>query len=590
MAVKLSVRDVRDAINNLAGVSGNGAPSTALLGRLFHEVFAELAGRDATRNFRAAIADAEPELDQWRRALVEHTYHQLVGPRLRQNQAVLHHVTEQVLTFWDAVLELCDWIAELMWRLRERGQQPALSDFVGVEQPLSWEVREPGWRESVVLNGVADAVWRVPGGAGWCVLELKTGRSAPEADLAQVCLYHQMLAAANGAALGHLALVAFEPKKKERLFTAQELSEAQTQLKKLIGVLAGVVGTAAETKRAARDDEQRRAESEFARIAAPTPEHEQLGRKLVQTLREYGAEVRLEPPIIAGPAFVRFHVTPGKRVKLNAVERLAKEVQVRLKLDAPPRIGTENGRVVIDVQRPDRQTVHFAAIRPQLPERDPLFGSAQVPLGVDLAGRLRLVDFARAEDCHLLAAGLSGSGKSEWLRSAIAGLLLTNTPDTLRLLVIDPKRNAFTALRQSPFLLRPIAFPDEEPAAKVFGGLIAEMERRFRLFELSGADDFPEHIKRTGQSLPRIFCVCDEYADLLTGDRRTRRALEEQIIRLGQKARAAGIHLLVATQQPSREIIKGALEDGRGSRGAHVQVNLPRPGAGTRAGRSRCHA
>ena len=175
-------------------------------------------------------------------------------------------------------------------------------------------------------------------------------------------------------------------------------------------------------------------------------------------------------------------------------------------------------------------------------------------------GQLRFADLSQPEHSHILIAGTTGSGKSEWLRTLLAGLMATNTPETLRLVLIDPKRTAFTALRNSPFLYRPIVYPDERPVSAVLEELAEEMDSRYRAMGKSGSDSLAELLSRSKSSIPRIVCVCDEYADLLRRDRDERKALENQVFRLGSKARAAGIHLVIATQQPSREVIKGALD------------------------------
>ena len=559
MAVSLQVRDVRAAIYRASGGpqgAGSGSPSTALLGRLFHDVFAALVSADASRNFHSAIDEAEPELDEWRRALIKHAYQNLVGPRLQLHQALLHHITDQVLTFWDGVQEMCRWLAELLWQLRERGDKElTTADSISVEQHLVWDIHEPRWADSVRLSGVADAVWQIPNTRQWCIVELKTGRSAPEADLAQACLYHQMLQAGGQQTGGTIALVSFEPQRHERLFSAMEVEEAQIRLKRLIGRLAGVDPDAT-----SESNIQTLHKNDSGTTTAVTSEHVKLSQQLINTLKEYGVGVKLDGKMIAGPTFLRLPITLGPRVKLRSVEQLSKEIQVRLQLDEPPRIGTEGGRVVVDLQRRDRQIVFFSQIRPQLPEPDPLSGCSQAPIGVDISGRLRMIDFAQPEDAHVLVAGTTGSGKSEWLRSAIAGLILTNTPATLRLLIIDPKRNAFHSLRNSPFLYQPIVFPDEQPVVEVLADLADVMDRRYQLLSEHGDDSLLSYLRRTEQQMARIICVCDEYADLVSGDRQKRREIEEQIVRLGQKARAAGIHLILATQHPSREIIKGVLD------------------------------
>ncbi len=200
-------------------------------------------------------------------------------------------------------------------------------------------------------------------------------------------------------------------------------------------------------------------------------------------------------------------------------------------------------------------------------------GNSRVPIGVDLNGHLHFADFAKTEHAHLLVAGTTGSGKSEWLRLAVAGLILTNTSDTLRLLLIDPKRNAFHALRESPYLWRPIVFPDEQTASDVLRELANEMDRRYRM--LDGADSHAELAARSQWPLPRIVCVCDEYYDLISRSRAERGLIEEQVSRLGAKARAAGIHLVLATQQPSRQIIKGSLDSNIPARvGLRMQKSL----------------
>jgi DNA segregation ATPase FtsK/SpoIIIE-like protein len=175
-----------------------------------------------------------------------------------------------------------------------------------------------------------------------------------------------------------------------------------------------------------------------------------------------------------------------------------------------------------------------------------------------LNGRLQFVDLASPNNPHLLVAGTAGSGKTEWLRSAIAGLKFSNTPETLRLVLIDPKRTAFADLTGSPYL-DALVYPPEHSVIDALDPLIEEMERRYRLFEQTRAGDLPEYEEKTGSVLPRIVCVCDEYTDLLV-DRAATKNVGAAISRLGAKARAAGIHLIIATQHPDRKTVDGALK------------------------------
>jgi DNA segregation ATPase FtsK/SpoIIIE-like protein len=207
-------------------------------------------------------------------------------------------------------------------------------------------------------------------------------------------------------------------------------------------------------------------------------------------------------------------------------------------------------------------------------------GSSNVPLGVDLDGKLQFVDLASPNSPHLLVAGTSGSGKSEWLRMAIAGLILANTPETLRLILIDPKRTAFTELKKSAYLFGngSLVYPPEDRAMDTLELLIEEMEERYRRFSRAAVSDLAEHFAKTGEVLPRIVCVCDEYADLIAV-RAAKKEVEGAINRLGAKARAAGIHLIIATQYPDRNTVGGALKTNLGGRvclrtTSHIQSNM----------------
>ena len=141
----------------------------------------------------------------------------------------------------------------------------------------------------------------------------------------------------------------------------------------------------------------------------------------------------------------------------------------------------------------------------------------------------------------------------------IASLIETNTPATLQLVLIDPKRNAFTAWRDSDYLREPIIFPDDVSPLAVLLGLIEEMEARYKRMADGDVDDLVDLVRREGRATPRIVCACDEYADLIEHSD-DRKQVEMAIARLGAKARAAGIHLILATQTPRRDIVSGTIK------------------------------
>ncbi|MFH0994856.1 MAG: FtsK/SpoIIIE domain-containing protein [Pseudomonadota bacterium] len=577
MPVLLSVSQVRKEIHRLAGYSNSSedkAPSTRLLGRIFHESFARLLGSDDRFNWKPALIEATPDEQEWQQRLMHHLYERLIGPAIQREQVHLRNTTHSVIAFWTAAQELCEWLASLLWESRKPGTDIDL--VFSPEQEVSISFFETGWTDSVVLSGIADLVLKIPESTGpnqpratqnsnlgtqsrphWCVVEFKLGLACPEADLAQVCLYHRMLSEQAGALSGVMAYIRFSPDKTERIFMPDEIRDAQKHLKNLIARLAGVLPGGSVSRAPPPRDMP---------VPQNSPSVLPQAEQLVSIFSEYGKEISLDGSPVTGPTFIRFFIRLGKGVKLTTVQGIGKEIQHRMELAAPPYIHISEGRVVVDIQRPDRQMIRFSDIRNQLPKPDASFGCSQIILGVDLSNTLRMADLAEPENAHILIGGTTGSGKSEWMRTAIAGLLLTNTPDTLRLVLIDPKRNAFNDLKGSAFLLNPSAlvYPDEQPAERVLEELADEMERRYKRLQEAGADTVDRLGYLARVSLPRILCICDEYFDLINRDRESRKKIEAQIFRLGAKARSAGIHLMIATQHPNRQTIKGTLD-----------VNLP---------------
>lgn len=564
MTAVLSVHLVREHIRRAtpSGRRGEPQPSTVLLGRIFHEVAADLVGEDPGKNVFWFLESLDFDRDVWCSHLVPYVYDRLVGPRLAREQARLQEASREALHFWEAVQALCGWLIGLAWTATNpEGRKKAfawedLRKAMRAEVPLEAEFHEPGWSEPVLLTGVADSLLNVPPTGAWCIQEYKIGRASPEADLSQVCLYHLILARALPARKAArrrtlhrtLALLSFQPELKERVFNQDEIASAQGKLLSLIGRLAGVSGGTTRAVRAAP-----------ARSRDPM---RALGLKLVRVFDEYRRPVEMAGEPIEGPAFFRFPINLGRGIKLEQIQRLSREVQVRLGLQKPPFIGVDRGKVVVDIERADRQIIRLDQVKHQLPHGDLLTGSPLVPIGIDIEGRFSTADLSNPLNAHLLVAGTTGSGKTEWLRTAIQGLIHCNTPQTLRLILIDPKRTAFSEFRDSPFLLthEALVYPDAQPVLAVLKDLVTEMERRYQRFEEAGVDDLSGYVRTKGPLIPRIVCICDEYYALVTGDLARRKEIEFRISLLGAKARAAGIHLILATQQPSREVIRGVLD------------------------------
>lgn len=583
MSVELSVADVRAALMRHSGpdVAGAGEAATLLLGKLFHEVFADLVSADPLASGLRVIVEAGEQPEQRLDQLLEHTWRQLIAPRVRRHAAALQTSSEQMLVLWRATRHLARWLVDIVDELSAQGAYPRgswthFADALRSEVPLACELRERRWTDSVRLVGIADGILRMPNGSGYCAIELKLGRCAPVIDMGQAALYHLILRrAAHGASKTALGLLRFSPELEERVVEAAGIDDVEARLLDLIAELAGVKPLAAAQQPATRvpspEPPERQPQKPHA-VAAPAEElapspYEDLSKRLVRAYGEHGVRVEVRDPPLVGPRFLRFSLRLASGARVHAVKQRTTEIRHRLELRTEPMVTQEGGRLFIDLERPDPETVPFSRIVSQLPAADPLTGSAKIPVGVDPGGRLHLADLSSSGRSHILAAGTTGSGKSEWLRMMLAGLIVLNTPDTLRLVTLDPKLAAFTDLERSPFLWNKGAFwipGSARAASEVFADLIDEMERRYQLTRASGTDNLSDHVRATGKPLPRIVCVCDEYFALISQNKEERRQIEEAVALLGAKARAAGIHLVLATQQPSRAVITGI-----------IQANLP---------------
>jgi hypothetical protein len=290
----------------------------------------------------------------------------------------------------------------------------------------------------------------------------------------------------------------------------------------------------------------------------------ELGERLQRAFREHVSDVQVVGAPVVGPRFVRYELRLGRGVKIDKVKSASTEVGLRLNLTRTPIVTHAAGRLTVDVERADPAVLPFAAVRADVEALRGPFGSSRLVVGVDLGGALHTADLADPSSAHALVAGTTGSGKTEWLRTAVAGLLLGNTPETLRLVLIDPKRVAFSELRKSPYLWTPASLWDNGGGADVvelLEALVGEMERRYGLLAAAGVDHLQEYVRASGRALPRLVCLCDEYFALLAqGDAGQDKAVVKAVALLGAKGRAAGVHLVLATQQPSRKVVSGPVD------------------------------
>jgi S-DNA-T family DNA segregation ATPase FtsK/SpoIIIE len=294
------------------------------------------------------------------------------------------------------------------------------------------------------------------------------------------------------------------------------------------------------------------------------------GRLIQETLALFGVPADFEGAY-KGPSVTQYLIKPGyiertvqgqvtrTKVKVAKIAGLANDLALALaassvRIEAPIP-GTNY--VGVEVPNHEGNTVGLKELM-ESETFQSVKGQLRIALGEDVKGQPIVADLARMP--HLLIAGATGSGKSACINSIICCLLLTHTPDTLRLLMVDPKMVELSTYTGVPHLLGPVV-TEVDKAAGVLFWAVKEMERRYTLFSKAGARDLPRYNdyleKRGEKTLPYIVIIVDEMADLMMA---APEEVEKHICRLAQMARAVGIHLIIATQRPSVDVITGLIK------------------------------
>ena len=282
-------------------------------------------------------------------------------------------------------------------------------------------------------------------------------------------------------------------------------------------------------------------------------------QKLVDTLESFGVRTRVLD-ISRGPAVTRYEVQPMAGVKISRITSLADDIALNLavadvRMEAPipgkPAVG-------IEVPNHKRQAVYIRSVfesQSFLRMTSPL----GIALGKDIAGVAQVADLCKMP--HLLIAGSTGSGKSVCVNSIIMSLVFRSSPEDVKLLLIDPKVVELAEYNGIPHLLMPVV-TEPRKAAGALGSAVQEMERRYRLFAENNVRDIKSFNKLAAEQpelekMPYIAIIIDELADLMMV---VGKDVEDSICRIAQKARAAGMHLIVATQRPSVDVITGLIK------------------------------
>ncbi|MGN6558650.1 MAG: DNA translocase FtsK [Solirubrobacterales bacterium] len=293
----------------------------------------------------------------------------------------------------------------------------------------------------------------------------------------------------------------------------------------------------------------------------PDPrDHEAVGRKLVETLGHFGVEAKIVG-IVSGPHVSRFELRLAPGTKVKKVTELANDIAYALASTDIRILAPIPGKQAVGVEVPNarRRMVRLGDIYAGRPEKtSPLVAW----LGKGIDGNAVWTDIAKMP--HVLVAGTTGSGKSGCVNAILSSILMQASPNEVRLVLVDPKQVELNHYENVPHLLTPVV-TSPRLAANVLSNLIGEMESRYGIMSEARARNLEElnriRRKQGVAPLPHILCVIDELADLMMV---APAEVEDSIIRLAQTSRATGIHLVLATQRPSTDIITGT-----------IKVNIP---------------
>ncbi|MBT8896077.1 DNA translocase FtsK [Lactobacillus delbrueckii subsp. bulgaricus] len=286
---------------------------------------------------------------------------------------------------------------------------------------------------------------------------------------------------------------------------------------------------------------------------------------LEETFKSFGVEVNVKKAIL-GPTITRYEVQPAVGVKVSRIVNLAddlalalaaKDIRIEAPIPGKPYIG-------IEVPNQKAQSVAFKDAmehQDQKAKDHPLM----VPLGKDVTGQIISADLTKMP--HLLVAGSTGSGKSVAINTILTSILMKARPDEVKLVLIDPKMVELSVYSGVPHLMIPVV-TDSRLASKALKKVVDEMERRYKLFAAGSVRNMGEYNRKVAENnkdtsrpvrepLPYILVVVDELSDLMMVGGHD---VENSIVRLGQMARAAGIHMILATQRPSVDVITGLIK------------------------------
>jgi S-DNA-T family DNA segregation ATPase FtsK/SpoIIIE len=473
---------------------------------------------------------------------------------------------EEAAVFTERIRNFCQRLVDL--RARTKKFENWQDVFIASEQSLQ-SIRLPVGKNHVEVGAKVDAI-RFHPKYHLEVVDYKLSQGAQQnADLIQLAIYARLLPIWREGCSFCGTLEYYLPEFMEVHVSPRDLSDLYSSL--VEPVLREMFDSPP-------------ASSPFVAVVQNTPPAQtDLAGKMVEAFRAFKLEVETSE-VIQGPQVVRIKLKPSPGVKVSSLANRAEDLQIALSLHEPPLIKAGKGFVIVDLPRSDRQPV---LLRSQLDSifRPVLTNPVSFPIGIGVEGDPVSADFSDPNTCHALVAGTSGSGKSEWLKALVASITLRNKPEQVRFGLVDPKILTFCGVTGSPYLWKPVA-TNLDAALEILRSAVKEMDARYRELAKQGVVSLGDRFAAGLSDIPFLVLIFDEFADLILAGRDEKKEFEEMVARIAGKGRAAGIHLVLATQRPDRTVVTGLIKSNlplkvclRVTNSTNSQIVLDEPGA-----------
>ncbi|HEY1476586.1 MAG TPA: DNA translocase FtsK [Chthoniobacterales bacterium] len=383
--------------------------------------------------------------------------------------------------------------------------------------------------------------------SGPVVVDYKLSRGANlKTDLLQAVIYAALLQRARPSLLISARLEYYEPH-------LHVIAQNPDQIKRLFDELVAPVLEALAAHFSENPPEPAGAiQSHTQQLPCPN-----FGTEIVTAYHAYGVTVQVVDRLEA-PQLVRYRLQMGEGVKFNQIEQHSTNLRIALALPSEPMISAGPGFVFFDVAKPQPDTVQWSEIT-NFPAFRQHPSVTAFPVGIGVDNQPIIADLSDPNMAHALVAGTSGSGKSEFLKTVVATLAARNSPAQLKFSLIDPKRLTLGMIRDNHYLAGPVIFSLKQ-ALICLADAAEEMDRRYDALLQEGFTKLSDRFVSGKKDIPFRVLVFDEFADLVHSGKEGKKEFERLVVRIAGKGRAAGIHLVVATQRPDRETVSGLLK------------------------------